>query len=152
MRGKYSSRRRDAIFRPSGLRRRFAGKWKVFYFYPKDFTSGCTLEGQQFTALMGKFRMAKTSVIGVSPDSVASHCKFRDKYQLAVTLAADVDRALCEACGVWVEKKMYGKTYLGVERTTYLIDGKGRVARAWHKVSVPGHADEVLAAAEALAA
>ena len=121
-----------------------AGQPYVIYFYPKDDTSGCTLEGQQFSALMKDFRAAGARVIGVSPDSVESHCKFRDKYDLSVTLAADVDKRLCEACGLWVEKSMYGKTYMGVERTTYLVDAKGRVQRIWTKVKVSGHAEEVL--------
>ena len=129
-----------------------AGKPYVIYFYPKDDTSGCTLEGQDFTALMPKFKAAGARVIGVSPDSIKSHCKFRDKYELKVTLAADVDRVLIEALGLWVDKQMYGKVYKGVERTTYLVDAKGKVAQLWQKVKVPEHAAEVLAATKVLAA
>ena len=129
-----------------------AGKPYVIYFYPKDDTSGCTLEGQDFSALMPKFKAAGARVIGVSPDSVKSHCKFRDKYELKVTLAADEDRVLIKALGLWVDKQMYGKVYQGVERTTYLVDGKGKVAQVWQKVKVPEHAAEVLAAAKLLAA
>ena len=124
----------------------------VLYFYPKDDTSGCTLEAQDFTALIGKFRALGARVIGISPDSVKSHCKFRDKFELAVTLASDEDKAVCQAYGVWAEKQMYGKTYMGVERTTVLIDAKSKIRRIWHKVKVPGHAAEVLSAVEALAA
>ena len=122
------------------------GGLAVLYFYPKDDTSGCTLEAQQFSELMGKFQSHKARVIGISPDSVTSHCKFRDKYGLSVTLAADEDKSVCKAYGVWVEKKMYGKTYLGVERTTVLVDAQGRIRRIWHKVKAPGHAADVLAA------
>ncbi len=129
-----------------------AGKPYVIYFYPKDDTSGCTLEGQEFSALAPKFQAAGARVIGVSPDSVKSHCKFRDKYELKVTLAADEDRTLIGALGLWVDKQMYGKVYQGVERTTYLVDGKGKVAQVWSKVKVPEHAAEVLTAVKALAA
>jgi thioredoxin-dependent peroxiredoxin len=129
-----------------------AGKPYVIYFYPKDDTSGCTLEGQEFTALMPKFDALGARVVGVSPDTIKSHCKFRDKYELTVTLAADEQRTLIEALGLWVDKQMYGKVYKGVERTTYLVDGKGKIAQVWPKVKVPGHAGEVLAAAKALAA
>lgn len=122
----------------------------VLYFYPKDDTSGCTLEAQQFTALMAKFKAHGARVIGISPDSTASHCKFRDKYELSVTLAADEDKTVCEAYGVWIEKKMYGKTYMGVERTTVLIDTKGKIRQIWRKVKVPGHAADVLSAVEGL--
>jgi peroxiredoxin Q/BCP len=122
----------------------------VLYFYPKDDTSGCTLEAQDFTRLAPDFRKAGVEVIGVSPDSVESHCKFRDKYGLAVRLAADVDKTAAGAYGVWVEKSMYGRKYMGVERSTFLIDKAGRIAKIWRKVKVPGHAAEVLAAAQAL--
>ena len=127
------------------------GKPAVLYFYPKDDTSGCTLEAQDFTRLAPQFKKAGVEVIGISPDSVESHQKFRRKYALAITLAADADKAVARAYGVWVEKSMYGRTYMGVERSTFLIDGKGRIARSWRKVKVPGHAEEVLAATKALA-
>jgi thioredoxin-dependent peroxiredoxin len=126
------------------------GKPVVLYFYPKDDTSGCTAEAKDFTRLAADFRKAGTEVIGVSPDSVASHQKFRKKYDLAIRLAADADKTVATAYGVWVEKSMYGRKYMGVERATFLIDGKGRIARCWRKVKVPGHADEVLAAARGL--
>ena len=126
------------------------GRKAVIYFYPKDDTSGCTLEAQDFQAFKGEFAQAGTEVIGVSTDSVASHDKFARKYGLDFTLASDEDRSMLEAYGVWVEKSMYGRTYMGIERTTVLVDGDGRIARIWPKVKVPGHAAEVLAAAKAL--
>jgi peroxiredoxin Q/BCP len=129
---------------------RLKGKPAVLYFYPKDDTSGCTAEAKDFTRLAPDFRKAGVEVIGVSPDSVESHAKFRKKYDLAVRLAADADKAVASAYGVWVEKSMYGRKYMGVERSTFLIDGKGRIAKSWRKVKVPGHAEEVLAAAKAL--
>ena len=122
----------------------------VLYFYPKDDTPGCTLEAQDFTARAAAFAAAATTVIGVSKDSVKAHDKFCKKHGLSVILASDETGHTCEDYGVWVEKSMYGKTYMGVERTTVLIDGQGRIARIWNKVSVKGHADEVLAAAQAL--
>ena len=122
----------------------------VLYFYPKDDTPGCTLEAQDFTARLADFTAAGTTVIGVSKDSVKAHDKFCKKHGLGVILASDEAGHTCEDYGVWVEKSMYGKTYMGVERTTVLIDGTGKVARVWNKVSVKGHADEVLAAAKAL--
>jgi peroxiredoxin Q/BCP len=122
----------------------------VLYFYPKDDTPGCTLEAQDFTARLADFAAAGTTVIGVSKDSVKAHDKFCKKHGLGVILASDEAGHTCEDYGVWVEKSMYGKTYMGVERTTVLIDGAGKVARVWNKVSVKGHADEVLAAAKAL--
>ena len=127
------------------------GKPAVLYFYPKDDTSGCTMEAKDFSRLAPDFRKAGVEVIGVSPDSVESHQKFRKKYDLAVRLAADADKATANAYGVWVEKSMYGRKYMGVERSTFLIDKAGRIARSWRKVKVPGHAEEVLAAARALA-
>ncbi|HEY5829370.1 MAG: peroxiredoxin [Hyphomicrobiaceae bacterium] len=129
---------------------RLKGKPAVLYFYPKDDTSGCTAEAKDFTRLAPDFRKAGVEVIGVSPDSVESHAKFRKKYDLAVRLAADADKAVANAYGVWVEKSMYGRKYMGVERSTFLIDGKGRIVKSWRKVKVPGHAEEVLAAAKAL--
>ena len=130
---------------------RAKGKPVVLYFYPKDDTSGCTLEAQNFSALAPQFRKAGVEVIGISPDSVASHQKFCRKYDLAVRLAADEDKKIVNAYGVWVEKSMYGRKYMGVERATFLIDGRGRIAKSWCKVKVPGHAEEVLAAAKELA-
>lgn len=122
----------------------------VLYFYPKDDTPGCTLEAQDFTARAADFAAAGTTVIGVSKDSVKAHDKFCKKHGLSVILASDETGHTCEDYGVWLEKSMYGKTYMGIERTTVLIDGAGRVAQVWNKVSVKGHADEVLAAARAL--
>ena len=122
----------------------------VLYFYPKDDTPGCTLEAQDFTARLADFTAAGTTVIGISKDSVKAHDKFCKKYGLSIILASDEAGTTCEDYGVWLEKSMYGKTYMGIERTTVLIDGAGTVARVWNKVSVKGHADEVLAAVQAL--
>jgi peroxiredoxin Q/BCP len=129
---------------------RLKGKPIVLYFYPKDDTSGCTAEAKDFSRLAPDFRKSGVEVIGVSPDSVDSHAKFRRKYDLAIKLAADADKAVATAYGVWVEKSMYGRKYMGVERSTFLIDKAGRIAKSWRKVKVPGHAEEVLAAARAL--
>jgi peroxiredoxin Q/BCP len=126
------------------------GRKAVLYFYPKDDTSGCTREANEFQALKQAFADADTVVIGVSPDPMKSHDKFRAKYGLEFPLASDEAKAALQAYGVWVEKSMYGRRYMGVERTTVLLDRDGRIARVWPKVSVPGHADEVLAAARAL--
>ncbi|WP_309391413.1 peroxiredoxin [Chelatococcus sambhunathii] len=126
------------------------GKAVVLYFYPKDDTSGCTKEAMEFNRLRGDFAKAGAEIVGVSPDSVASHDKFRAKYGLDLSLAADEDKRMLEAYGVWTEKSMYGRKYMGVVRTTVLVDREGRVARVWEKVKVAGHADEVLAAAKAL--
>jgi thioredoxin-dependent peroxiredoxin len=131
-------------------RAKLNGRKAVLYFYPKDDTSGCTLEAQNFDALRSEFAAAGTEVIGISPDSLKSHDKFRSKYGLALTLGADEEKKTIEAFGVWAEKSMYGRTYMGVERTTVLVDRNGKVARVWSKVKVPGHAEEVLAAAKAL--
>ncbi len=122
----------------------------VIYFYPKDDTPGCTIEAIDFTRLAPEFAKAGATVIGISPDSVADHCAFRDKHKLGVTLAADEDKAVANAYGVWVEKKNYGKTYMGIERTTLLVDAKGRIAKVWRKVKVEGHAQKVLEAVKAL--
>ncbi len=130
--------------------RSLAGRKAVLYFYPKDDTSGCTREAINFNALLPRFAEADTAVVGISPDPLASHDKFRTKHELALPLASDEDKAMVEAYGVWVEKSMYGKRYMSVERTTVLIDAEGRVARIWSKVKVPGHAEEVLEAARAL--
>ena len=127
------------------------GRKVVLYFYPKDDTSGCTLEAQGFDALGEAFAAADTVVIGVSPDPVRSHDRFRAKYGLALPLASDETKAMLQAYGVWVEKSMYGRTYMGVERTTMLIGRDCRIARIWPKVRVPGHAEAVLEAARGLA-
>lgn len=126
------------------------GRKLVLYFYPKDDTSGCTLEAQSFQALRKEFAAADTEIVGVSPDSLKSHDKFRSKYGLDFPLASDEAKSMLESYGVWVEKSMYGRKYMGVERTTILIDRDGKVARVWSKVKVPGHAEEVLDAARAL--
>ena len=122
----------------------------VVYFYPKDDTSGCTLEAQEFTARLADFTAAGAIVIGISKDSEKSHDKFCKKYGLGIILASDENSTTCEGYGVWVEKSMYGKSYMGIERSTFLIDGLGVVAKAWRKVSVKGHVDAVLAAVQAL--
>ncbi|WP_145104127.1 peroxiredoxin [Cereibacter sediminicola] len=122
----------------------------VVYFYPKDDTSGCTLEAQEFTALAAQFAEIGTTVIGISKDSVKSHDRFCAKHGLGIILASDEGASTAEDYGVWKEKNMYGKTYMGIERSTFLIDGEGRVARVWRKVSARGHAAEVLAAAREL--
>jgi len=126
------------------------GRKVVLYFYPKDDTSGCTSEAIDFTSLGGDFAAADTVVIGVSKDSVESHAKFRRKHGLGVRLASDPDGRAVEAYGSWVEKSMYGRTYMGIDRSTFLIDREGRVAKVWRKVRVAGHAAQVLAAAQAL--
>ncbi len=126
------------------------GKKIVLYFYPKDDTSGCTLEAQNFQALRPEFAAADTEIVGVSPDSLKSHDKFRAKYGLHFPLASDEGKSMLEAYGVWVEKSMYGRRYMGVERTTVLIDRDGTIAQVWNKVKVPGHVEEVLEAAKSL--
>lgn len=126
------------------------GKPAVLYFYPKDDTPGCTQEALNFTEKAKQFAAAKAAVIGVSRDSAARHEKFAAKHGLNVTLAADEDGLACEAYGVWGEKKLYGRSYMGVERATFLIDAKGRIARVWRKVRVPGHVEEVLTAVQSL--
>lgn len=128
----------------------FAGKPVVLYFYPKDDTPGCTKQAIGFSALADDFAAAGAVVIGVSKDTAAKHDKFRDKHALKVILVSDADGDICERYGVWVEKSMYGKTYLGIERATFLIGANGNVARVWRKVSVPGHVEEVLEAVRAL--
>jgi peroxiredoxin Q/BCP len=122
----------------------------VVYFYPKDDTSGCTTEAKDFTSLAGDFKRAKAALLGISPDSPASHRKFRQKHGLDVRLLADEGHQVAEAYGVWVEKSMYGRKYMGVERATFLIDKSGKIVRSWRKVKVPGHAEEVLAAVRAM--
>jgi peroxiredoxin Q/BCP len=120
----------------------------VLYFYPKDDTSGCTREAQDFTALAGEFKNAGVRVIGVSRDPMMSHEKFIGKYALDVPLVSDADGRISEAFATWVQKSMYGRKYMGMERSTFLIGPDGRVLRAWRKVKVPGHAAEVLDAAK----
>ncbi|WP_420137348.1 peroxiredoxin [Sphingomonas sp.] len=122
----------------------------VLYFYPKDDTSGCTAEAKDFSELASAFEDAGASVLGVSKNSPKDHAKFTAKYDLQVPLATDADGSVTEAFGVWVEKSMYGRKYMGIERATFLIDREGRIARVWRKVSVPGHAQEVLAAVRTL--
>ena len=122
------------------------GKKVVLYFYPKDDTSGCTTEAKDFTKLKAKFKAAGAEVFGVSPDPVTSHEKFAEKHELGVGLLSDESKKMLEAYEVWKEKSMYGRTYMGVERTTVLIDEKGKIARVWNKVKVPGHAEDVLKA------
>jgi peroxiredoxin Q/BCP len=129
----------------------FRGQKLVVYFYPKDDTSGCTAEARDFTALADQFEQAGTWVMGVSRDNAASHRKFVDKHQLRVALASDADGSVCEAFGCWTEKSMYGRKYMGIERSTFLVDRDGVVKRVWRKVKVPGHAEAVLAAARELA-
>ena len=123
------------------------GESLVLYFYPKDDTSGCTREAQDFTALAAEFRKAGVKVVGVSRDPMKSHEKFIGKYSLAVPLVSDEDGSISDAFGTWVEKSMYGRKYMGMERSTFLIGSDGRVLRAWRKVKVPKHAEEVLKAA-----
>jgi thioredoxin-dependent peroxiredoxin len=127
-----------------------AGKKLVLYFYPKDNTTGCTLEGQAFSEMHSQFKKANTIIVGVSPDPIASHEKFKSKMSFPFELLADEDRTLCELFGVWKEKSMYGRKFMGVERSTFLIDEKGVLRREWRKIKVPGHAAAVLEAAKSL--
>jgi peroxiredoxin Q/BCP len=126
------------------------GKPVVLYFYPKDDTSGCTAEACAFRDAFPDFSKAKAEIVGISRDSVASHDKFKKKNKLPFPLASDEDGKVCDAYGTWVEKSMYGRKYMGIERSTFLIDGKGTIRAIWRKVKVPGHAEEVLKAAAAL--
>lgn len=128
----------------------FAGQKLVLYFYPKDDTSGCTAQAIQFTAFADRFAKAGATVLGVSKDSVASHRKFADRHRLGVKLASDPEGATVEAYGAWVEKSMYGRKYMGIDRSTFLIGPDGKIAALWRKVKVPGHAEAVLKAAEQL--
>lgn len=130
----------------------FRGQPVVLFFYPKDDTSGCTAEARGFSALSADFKDVGAVVIGISPDSPASHAKFRRKHDLTVTLASDEEKSVVNAYGVWVEKSMYGRKYMGVERSTFLIGSDGKIAKVWRKVSVPGHAEAVLDAVRALKA
>jgi len=127
-----------------------AGRKVVLYFYPKDNTSGCTTEGLAFRDLHDAFRKAKAVVVGVSPDSVASHCKFAGKHEFPFELLSDEEKKLCALFDVWKEKSLYGRKYMGVERSTFLIDAAGVLRQEWRKVKVNGHAEEVLAAVRAL--
>lgn len=123
-----------------------AGQRVILYFYPKDDTSGCTLEAKNFRDELAAFKKKKAVILGVSRDSVASHVKFKEKYDLNFPLLSDEDGSVCEKYGVWVEKSMYGKKYMGIERTTFLIDEEGRIARIFPKVKVAEHCAEVLEA------
>ena len=128
-----------------------AGKKAVIFFYPKDNTPGCTTEAKDFTALKSEFDKAETALLGVSKDSAKKHQNFIAKHDLTVDLATDAqDGGLSDELGVWAEKKMYGKTFMGMVRSTYLVDADGKIARVWNKVKVKGHAEDVLAAAKAL--
>ena len=128
------------------------GKPLVLFFYPKDDTSGCTAEALDFTANRANFDELGIAIAGMSPDPVKKHDKFRDKHDLAVMLISDEEKSTLEAYGVWKEKSMYGRNYMGVERSTFLIDAQGKIANSWRKVKVPGHVDEVLEAARGLVA
>jgi peroxiredoxin Q/BCP len=147
-----------SLLMPNGATKRlsdYRGKALVLYFYPKDDTTGCTAEAKAFTDLAADFASAGATVLGVSRDTPKKHLKFIEKYELKVGLATDADgpeddARVCEAFGVWVEKSMYGRSYMGIERATFLIDANGTIARVWRKVKVPGHAAEVLEAAKAL--
>ena len=133
-------------FTLSGMR----GRPVVLYFYPKDDTSGCTREAIEFTEAKSDFEAINVAIAGISPDPASKHDKFRDKHGLEITLVSDEDKQALEAYGVWAEKSMYGRKFMGVVRSTFLIDADGQIARAWHKVKVPGHVEEVLAAARDL--
>ena len=128
----------------------YQGKMLVLFFYPKDDTSGCTKESIGFSEMKAEFAAAGAEILGASPNNAKSHDKFRAKYDLTVDLIADEDKTALEAYGVWVEKSMYGKKYMGVERSTFLISGSGEILHIWRKVKVPGHVEEVLAAVQAV--
>lgn len=128
------------------------GKAVVIYFYPKDDTTGCTKEAIDFSARLDDFARAGAVVVGLSPDDVRSHDRFKAKHDLTILLAADEEKKAAEAYGVWMEKSMYGRKYMGVDRSTFLVDAKGKLAHIWRNVKVPGHVDEVLEAAKALKA
>lgn len=134
------------IIRLSALK----GKQVIVYFYPKDDTSGCTKQAIAFTEKSPEFLKLGVHIIGVSPDDVASHVKFKSKHNLNIQLAADTQKTACEAYGVWKEKSMYGRKYMGVERSTFLIGASGKIAHVWRKVRVPGHAGEVLETIQSL--
>ena len=120
------------------------GKWSVIYFYPRDDTPGCTIEAKEFTELSSKFEEQGATIYGVSPDTEAKHCKFIEKHGLKVELLADTESTMLADYGVWQEKQMYGKTYMGVVRTTYLVNPDGNIAEVWTKVKAKGHAEAVL--------
>ncbi|HLV06708.1 MAG TPA: peroxiredoxin [Croceibacterium sp.] len=128
----------------------FRGRKLVLFFYPKDDTPGCTVESKDFSDLLPEFEKAGTAVLGISKDPPAKHAKFAAKHGLAVPLATDGEEGLSDALGVWGEKQLYGRKFMGMHRTTYLVDAEGRIARIWRKVKVKGHAAEVLDAAKAL--
>jgi len=128
----------------------FRGRQLVLFFYPKDDTPGCTIENRDFSALANEFEKAGIALLGVSKDSPEKHAKFAAKHGLVAPLASDAEEGgLSDALGIWTEKRLYGRTYMGMERTTYLIDGDGKIAQVWRKVKVKGHAEEVLKAANA---
>ena len=127
-----------------------AGKPVVVYFYPKDDTSGCTKEALEFTEQLQEFESAGAMIIGISPDSVSKHDKFKSKHELGVLLGSDEEKDVLQAYGVWVEKSMYGRKYMGVERSTVLVGADGKIAEIWRKVKVPGHVEAVLEAVKAL--
>lgn len=126
------------------------GQAVVVYFYPRDDTPGCTIEAKEFRDAASKFKRAGATILGISPDTVETHCKFTTKYDLNFQLLADTEHAVAEKYGVWVEKNNYGKKYMGVQRATFLIDADGKIAHVWPKVKPAGHAEEVLAAVKAL--
>jgi thioredoxin-dependent peroxiredoxin len=128
----------------------FAGKPLVLYFYPKDDTAGCTKEAIDFSSAAAAFKKLGVPVVGVSKDSVAAHDRFKQKHKLKVVLGSDPDGKAIESYGSWVEKSMYGRKYMGIDRSTFLIDGKGKIAKIWRKVRVPGHVEDVLAAVRSL--
>ena len=134
----------------AGGRTDIKGKAAVVYFYPKDDTSGCTAQACGFRDSLPDFSKVKAQVIGVSKDSAAKHDKFKKKYELTFPLVSDEDGKICEKYGTWVEKSLYGRKYMGIDRSTFLIDAAGKVARVWRKVKTPGHAAEVLKAAQSL--
>ena len=137
----------DGTVKPSD----FAGRKLVLFFYPKDDTPGCTTENKDFSALSAEFAAAGTALLGISKDPPKKHLKFIEKHALAAPLATDAEEGgLSDALGIWCEKSMYGRTYMGMERTTYLVGPDGKIAQVWSKVKVKGHAEEVLAAAKAL--
>ena len=126
------------------------GKAVVLYFYPRDDTPGCTREAQEFTEALPEFAAAGAEIVGVSRDTAAKHDKFKEKYALPFTLVSDAESDICERYGVWVEKTNYGKTHMGIERATFLIDAEGTISKVWRRVKVPGHVDKVLEAVQAL--
>ena len=128
----------------------FKGKPLVLYFYPKGDTPGCTAEAQGFRDAMAEFAKFDATIVGVSKDTVKKHDRFKAHHDLNFTLISNEDGTLCEAYGVWVEKNLYGRKYMGIERSTYLIDGEGKIAKVWRKVRVKGHVDNVLEAVQAL--